>query len=104
MFTNCSFDATKNKLNCYRGEDCMERLSKGLREHAMKINNYKEKEMIQLTNEETKSYEEQKVFDICKKKFVIDKMRKTRLNYTIKSEIIFITLGNLEELLIVFVI
>ena len=45
----------------------MERLSKGLREHAMKINNYKEKEMIQLTNEETKSYEEQKVFDICKK-------------------------------------
>ena len=82
----------------------MERLSKGLREHAMKINNYKEKEMIQLTNEETKSYEEQKVFYICKKKFVIDKMRKTRLNYTIKSEIIFITLGNLEELLIVFVI
>ena len=45
----------------------MERLSKDLREHAMKINNYKEKEMIQLTNEETKSYEEQKVCYICKK-------------------------------------
>ena len=82
----------------------MERLSKDLREHAMKINNYKEKEMIQLTNEETKSYEEQKVCYICKKEFVIDKMIKTCLNYTIKSEILFITLGNLEELLIVFVI
>ena len=25
LFTNCSFDETKNKLDCYRGEDCIER-------------------------------------------------------------------------------
>ena len=25
LFTNCSFDETKDKLDCYRGEDCMER-------------------------------------------------------------------------------
>ena len=23
LFTNCSFDATKNKLDCYRGEECL---------------------------------------------------------------------------------
>ena len=25
LFTNCLFDETKNKLDCYRGENCMER-------------------------------------------------------------------------------
>ena len=25
LFIHCSFDLTKNKLNCYRGKDCMER-------------------------------------------------------------------------------
>ena len=39
LFTNCSFDATKNKLDCYRGKDCMEKFCKDLREHAMKIIN-----------------------------------------------------------------
>ena len=40
LFTNCSFDATKNKLNCYNGEDCMDKFCKDLGEHAMKIINY----------------------------------------------------------------
>ena len=38
----------------------------------MKINNYKEKEMIPLTDEENKSYEEQQICHICKKKFCLD--------------------------------
>ena len=46
LLTCCSFDKTKNKLDCYRGEDWTERRSKDLREHAMKIINYEEKEMI----------------------------------------------------------
>ena len=25
LFTNCSFDITKNKLDYYRGEDCMKK-------------------------------------------------------------------------------
>ena len=25
LFTNCLFDETKNKPDCYRGENCMER-------------------------------------------------------------------------------
>ena len=32
MFTDCSFDLTKNKLDCYKGEDSMERFCKDLRE------------------------------------------------------------------------
>ena len=43
LFTNCSFNATKNKTDCYRGKDCMERFCKDLRDHAMKIINYEKK-------------------------------------------------------------
>ena len=39
-----------------------------------------------------------------KKNFVLMKMRKVNLNYTTKSEIIVITLENLEEFLIIFAI
>ena len=40
----------------------------------------------------------------AKKNLVLMKKKKMHLNYTIKSEIIVITLENLEELLIVFAI
>ena len=39
LFTHCSFDKTKNKLDYYRGEDCMKKFCKDLREHASKIIN-----------------------------------------------------------------
>ena len=64
----------------------------------------KKKEMIPLTDDENKSYEKQKVYYICKKEFSTDESDKMHLNYTIKSEIIVITLENLEELLIIFAI
>ena len=57
LFTQCSFDATKNKLDCYRGKDCMKRFSKDLKGHVTKIINCEKKEMIQLTDKENKSYE-----------------------------------------------
>ena len=76
LFTSCPFDATKNKLDCYNGEDCMERFGKDLRDHAMKTANYEEKEMISLTDKETKSYEKQKVCYICKKEFRTDENDK----------------------------
>ena len=56
LFTNSSVDETKNKLDCYRGKDCIERFCKDLRDHAMKIINYEEKEMLPLTDKGTKSY------------------------------------------------
>ena len=92
LFTSCSFDATENKLGCYRGKGCMERFCRDLRDHAMKY--YEEKEMILLTDKENKSYEQQKVCYICKKNLVLIKMIKMYLNYTIKSEIIVIALEN----------
>ena len=39
FFTSCLFDPTKNKLDCYRGKDCMEKFCKDLREHAMRTVN-----------------------------------------------------------------
>ena len=101
--TTCSFDATKNKRNFYRGEHCIERFCKNIRELAVEIN-CEEKEMILLNDKENKSHEKQKICHICKKSFVLMKMRKMNLNYNAKSEIIVITTENLEELLIVFAI
>ena len=49
LFTHCSFDKTKKKLDYYRGEDCMKKICKDLREHATKIINYEKKNMIPLT-------------------------------------------------------
>ena len=43
LFTHCSFDTTKNKLDYYRGEDCMDKFCKDLKEHATKIINHEKK-------------------------------------------------------------
>ena len=59
LFTHCSFDVTKNKLDYYRGKECMKNLCKDLREHIMKIIKYENKEMIPLTIKENQSYHEQ---------------------------------------------
>ena len=62
LFTSCLFDQTKNKLDCYRDKDCMEKFCKNLKEHARRIINYeKKKEIIPLTDEENKSHKKQKV-------------------------------------------
>ena len=69
IFTYCSFEKSKNKLNYYRGEDCMKRFCKNLKEHAKK-NNCEKKDMIPLTKEEKDDYNNQKVCYICKKEFI----------------------------------
>ena len=77
LFTNCSFDERKNKLDCFKDEDCMGRFCKDLREHAMKIMNFEEKEVILLTNE-NKFYKKKKVCYICIKEFSIDENDKNK--------------------------
>ena len=62
IFKNCSFDTTKSKLDYYRGTDCIKELCKNLKDQALKIINYEKKEMIPLSEEQNKSYEEQ---DVC---------------------------------------
>ena len=32
LFVHCSFDATKNKFDCYRGKDCIKRFCEDLNE------------------------------------------------------------------------
>ena len=43
MLTRCSFDEEENKLDYYKGKDSIEKLCKKLKERAMKIINYEEK-------------------------------------------------------------
>ena len=43
LFPHCSFDSTKDKLDCYRGKDCMEKFCKDLKKHVTKIINYEKK-------------------------------------------------------------
>ena len=74
IFTHCSFDKSKNKLNYYRGKDCMKKFSKDLREHASKIIDYEKKKMIPLTTEEKIYHNKQKYVTYVKKNLVI--MRK----------------------------
>ena len=100
----CSFDSTKSKYGYYREKDCIKRLSKNLKELALEIINYKEKEMIPLTNEEIDSYEKQNVSYIWQKNLVQIKMIKIHLKYTRRLEITVITQKNLEELFVVFAI
>ena len=61
IFTHCSFDEAKNKLNYYRCKDCRKKFSKDLREHASKIINYEKKKMIPLTTEEKIYHNKQKM-------------------------------------------
>ena len=80
MFTKCSLNKTEDKLDYYRGKDCIEKLCKKLKEHTMKIINYEEKEVIPLTAEENKSYEEQEACHICKERFCPDKSYESYKN------------------------
>ena len=63
----CSFDSTKNKHYVYRGKDCVEHFCRKSKELGTEIINYERKDMIPLTNEEIKIYENQKQCCICKK-------------------------------------
>ena len=69
LFTHCSLDNSKDKLNYYRGEDCMKKFCKDLRKHATKIINYEKKKMISLTIKEEIYHNKQKICYICKKEF-----------------------------------
>ena len=68
-FTLCSFDTTKNKLDYYRGKNCMRNFCLDLGENVTKIINCEKKEMIRLTKEEKKAHCTSRRCYICKKKF-----------------------------------
>ena len=69
IFTHCSFNKSKNKLNYYRGKDCMKKFCKDLKEHATRIMNYEKKNIIPLTKEEKINYNDQQICYISQKEF-----------------------------------
>ena len=73
-----SFDSKQNKHSFYRGKDCIKKFCSDLKDLAIKIINYEEKEMIPLTDNENKSYEEQEKCHICQKEFCYDKNEKKK--------------------------
>ena len=99
LFTHCSFDLTKNKLDCCRGKDCVKRYCKDLKEHAAKTINYDKKGMIPLTDEENISLIKSKKYVTFAKKDLV-----LIIKSIINSEIIVTTQENIGKLPIVFVI
>ena len=75
IYTSCSFDKSNNKLSYYRGEDCMRRFCKDLKDHATKIIDFKKKNVTPLTKEEEDNYNKDNICHICKKEFDNDKVR-----------------------------
>ena len=67
FFNHCSFDKLINKVDYYRGKDCMKESCKDVREHATKIINYEKKKMIPLTTKEKIHYNEQEMLYIQKR-------------------------------------
>ena len=72
LSTHYSFDTTKNKFDYYRGKDCMKVFCNVLKKHIKRITHWKKKEMIPLTDEENRSYENQKHCHVCGKLFTKD--------------------------------
>ena len=60
MSTISLFKDIENKHDIYRCEDCMEKFCGTLREHAMKIINFRTETMKILTTEQQESYKMQK--------------------------------------------
>ena len=75
IYTSCLFDTSNNKLSHYRGEDCMRRFCKDLRDHAMKIIDFKKKFITPLTKDEEDSYDKEEICHICRKDLDNDKVR-----------------------------
>ena len=100
MFTRCSFDKIENKVNYYRGNDCIEKLCKKLKECAMKVIDYEEKEMMPLTKKEKSPIKIKKHTMYAKESFLWIKMMKV-IKIKERLKITVITQENLEELLIV---
>ena len=72
LFTNCSFDKKNNKLDYYRGKDCLKKFCKDLRKQARSKIYFEKKEMVKLTPEEEFSHCIDDKCIICKKPFYED--------------------------------
>ena len=60
MSTASSFRSMENKHDVYRSKNCMKKFCEFLREHIIKIINFKKKKMKLITKEQQESYENAK--------------------------------------------
>ena len=67
--TILSFKSIENKHKVYRGKDCMKKFYESLREHVMKIINFKSNKMKLLKKEQQESYDNAKICHICQENF-----------------------------------
>ena len=88
IYTSCSFDKYNNKLSYYRGEDCMRRFCKDLKDHAIKIIDFKKKDMIPLTKEE-KDNNKENICHICKKELNNDTTESSSLECKVRDHCYF---------------
>ena len=101
MSTISSFRSIENKHDVHRGKYYMKNICESLREHVMKINNFKQKKTKSLTKEQQESYKNANFCHICKEKF---KNRYVEDKNILKLDIIVIIQGNIEVLCIACVI
>ena len=99
MSTISSFKSIENKHDVCKGKYCTKVL-RVVKKHTMQINNLKKKKMNSLTNKQQKSYQNAKLCYICKEKFE-DKCPKENI---VKLKTIIIIQGNIEVVLIAYVI
>ena len=97
LFTHCSFDTTKNKLDYYSGKNCMKNLCLDLREHVTKIINYDKKDIVPLTKQKKRISILSKFVIYVKK----DLVPTITIKNIIRLEIIVTILGNIEVLLMI---
>ena len=69
MSTLFTFRSIENKHDVYIGKDCTKKFFESLREHAMKIINFKKIKLKLLTKEQQESYDNAKICYVCKEKF-----------------------------------
>ena len=75
MSTISSFKSIRIKHDVGRVKDFMKNFWESLREHAMRIINFKNKKMKLLTNEQQKSYQNPKICYICKENLKINMLK-----------------------------
>ena len=85
IYTSCSFDKSYNNVSHYRREDCMKRFCKDLKDHAIKIIDFKKKYMIPLTKEEKHNYNKENICHICKKEFNNDMTEQSSLERKVRD-------------------
>ena len=78
MSTISSFKSIENKHDEYKGKYCIKKFCESLREHSMRIINFKKKTMKLLTKEQQELYQNAKICYLCKEKFEIKYVRNKK--------------------------